>query len=60
MTSIQGLELSAWAIAGLTGNQLSAYIISKTHNYNILLIVLLVLYSIAMIISLTIKSNCNK
>lgn len=60
ISTIHGLCLSAWAVAGITGNQLSAYIISKTHNYNILLIVLLVLYSIAMIISLNIKSNCNK
>jgi OFA family oxalate/formate antiporter-like MFS transporter len=59
ISTIHGLALSAWAIAGLTGNQLSAYIISKTHNYNILLIVLLGLYTIAMIISLTIKPNCN-
>lgn len=59
ISTIHGLELSAWAIAGITGNQLSAYIISKTHNYNILLIVLLGLYTIAMIISLTIKPNCN-
>lgn len=59
ISTIHGLELSAWAIAGITGNQLSAYIISNTHNYNILLIVLLGLYIIAMIISLTIKTNCN-
>jgi OFA family oxalate/formate antiporter-like MFS transporter len=48
---IHGLCLSAWAIAGLTGNQLSAYIISKTHNYNNVLYILLILYIIAMIIS---------
>jgi OFA family oxalate/formate antiporter-like MFS transporter len=59
ISTIHGLALSAWAIAGLSGNQLSAYIISKTHNYNILLIVLLGLYTIAMVISLTIKPNCN-
>jgi OFA family oxalate/formate antiporter-like MFS transporter len=51
ISTIHGLELSAWAIAGLTGNQLSAYIISKTHNYNDVLYVLLILYTIAMIIS---------
>ncbi|NRU52624.1 OFA family MFS transporter [Clostridium beijerinckii] len=51
ISTIHGLELSAWAIAGITGNQLSAYIISKTHNYNDVLYILLILYTIAMIIS---------
>jgi OFA family oxalate/formate antiporter-like MFS transporter len=60
ISTIHGLALSAWAIAGLTGNQLSAYIISKTHNYNDVLYVLLILYTIAMIISFVlVKPNAK-
>lgn len=54
ISTIHGLQLSAWAIAGLSGNQLSAYIISKGGSYNFLLSILLVMYIIAMIISYSI------
>jgi OFA family oxalate/formate antiporter-like MFS transporter len=58
ISKIHGLELSAWSIAGLTGNQLSAYILTKTGSYNDVLYVLLVMYIIAMIISFVlVKSN---
>lgn len=60
ISTIHGLELSAWAIAGLTGNQLSAYIISKTHNYNDVLYVLLLLYTIAMVISFVLVKSSIK
>lgn len=53
ISKIHGLALSAWAIAGLTGNQLSAYIFSKTGSYNNILYVILALYIIALIVSFT-------
>jgi OFA family oxalate/formate antiporter-like MFS transporter len=51
VSTIHGLVLSAWGIAGITGNQLSAYIISHGGSYNDLLLILLGMYTIAMIIS---------
>ena len=53
ISTVHGLALSAWAIAGLSGNQLSAFIISKTDSYNNVLYVTLLLYIIAMIVSFT-------
>ena len=54
ISTIHGLALSAWAFAGLSGNQLSAFIVSKTQSYNNVLYVILALYTIAMIISFVI------
>lgn len=53
ISTVHGLALSAWAIAGLTGNQLSALIIAKTNSYNNVLYVILALYLVAMIVSYT-------
>lgn len=51
VSTVHGLALSAWAFAGLSGNQLSAFIIAQTGSYNMVLIVLMVLYLIAGLIS---------
>ncbi|MDN6730479.1 MAG: MFS transporter, partial [Alkalibacterium sp.] len=51
--AVHGLALSAWAFAGLSGNQLSAFIIKTTGSYNNVLYVTLALYILAMIISYT-------
>ena len=53
ISTVHGLALSAWAFAGLSGNQLSAFIITKTNSYNNVLYVTLILYIIAMIVSYT-------
>jgi OFA family oxalate/formate antiporter-like MFS transporter len=53
ISTIHGLALSAWAIAGLTGNQISALILKKTDSYNNVLIVILALYAVAMVITFT-------
>lgn len=53
ISKIHGLALSAWAFAGLSGNQLSAFIVSKTESYNNVLYVTGVLYIIALIICFT-------
>ncbi len=53
ISTVHGLALSAWAFAGLSGNQLSAFIIAKTNSYNNVLYVTLGLYIIAMIVSFT-------
>lgn len=51
ISTVHGLALSAWAFAGLSGNQLSAFIIAKTNSYNNILYVTLILYAIAMLVS---------
>lgn len=53
ISKIHGLALTAWAMAGLSGNQLSAFIYSKTGSYNYILYVLLILYIVALVISFT-------
>lgn len=51
ISQIHGLTLSAWAIAGLTGNNTSEIVLSLTNqNYSIVLIVQLCLYLLALII----------
>ncbi|AXI08075.1 MFS transporter [Oceanobacillus zhaokaii] len=52
ISTVHGLALSAWALAGLTGNQLSAFILEKTESYTIVLYVIVALFTIATFISL--------
>lgn len=52
ISTVHGLALSAWAIAGLTGNQLSAFILEKTHSYDIVLYVIMAFFTIATFISI--------
>ena len=58
ISTIHGLALSAWAWAGLTGNQLSNLIINKMGlGYTQLIAVVGILYCVSLIITLTIKKN---
>ena len=50
ISSIHGIALSAWAIAGLTGNQAADLIVKATGNYQDILIFTLALYAIAIAI----------
>lgn len=52
ISTVHGLALSAWAVAGLTGNQLSAVILEKTQSYDMVLYVIMALFSIATLISM--------
>lgn len=53
ISKIHGLALSAWAIAGITGNNMSEIILSKTNrSYDYILIATLILYIIALIIDI--------
>lgn len=55
ISKIHGLSLSAWAIAGLTGNNLSELILKITNNnYNYLFIITSILYFSALLISICI------
>ncbi|WP_317854113.1 OFA family MFS transporter [Chakrabartyella piscis] len=51
VSKIHGLSLSAWAVAGLTGNQISAFVIAKTGSYTNVIYVTLVLFCIALVVS---------
>jgi OFA family oxalate/formate antiporter-like MFS transporter len=53
ISQIHGIVLSAWAIAGITGNNTSAIILQLTNNnYDRVISVALILYSIALLISI--------
>lgn len=56
ISTIHGLALSAWAWAGLSGNQLSNLVINKLgYGYNELVTIIAVLYTISLVIALKIK-----
>ena len=58
ISKIHGLTLSAWAVAGITGNNMSELILNCTgRKYDYILIATLILYIIAFIISKTIVSE---
>ena len=58
ISTIHGLALSAWAWAGLSGNQLSNLIINQLGmSYEVLYIVLAALYLIALILTFSIPKN---
>jgi OFA family oxalate/formate antiporter-like MFS transporter len=52
VSTVHGLALSAWAWAGLTGNQLSAFILEKTQSYTMVLYVIMAFFAIATLISI--------
>lgn len=58
ISKIHGLALSAWAIAGLTGNNLSELILKyNNYNYKMLFMVTLGLYVLAFVISNSISDK---
>lgn len=52
ISTVHGLALSAWGFAGLTGNQLSAFVLEKTQSYDMMLYVILALFAVAALISI--------
>jgi OFA family oxalate/formate antiporter-like MFS transporter len=52
ISSIHGIALSAWAVAGLTGNQIADLIIEKTGNMQNILIFTLIMYAVALLIDI--------
>ncbi|RLQ92019.1 OFA family MFS transporter [Planomicrobium sp. Y74] len=52
ISTIHGLALSAWAFAGLSGNQLSSFVLAKTQSYDMVLYVIMALFTIATLISI--------
>ena len=54
ISKIHGLALSAWAVAGITGNNMSELILNFSgNNYNLILIAITVLYAVALVVCLT-------
>ncbi len=65
ISSIHGIALSAWAMAGLTGNQIAGMIVENSANaqvgYQNVLYFTLALYAIALVVDfLLIRPNRNK
>ena len=60
ISKIHGLALSAWAIAGLTGNNLSEFILSHTNNnYNTVISTVTILYSLSLVICVLMVKQKN-
>ena len=60
ISTIHGLALSAWALAGLSGNQLSNEIINKMNlSYEYLFVVLLILYIISFVMTFNLKNESH-
>lgn len=57
ISRIHGFVLSAWAFAGLSGNQMSAAIYSATGKYENVLIAIAVLYAVALVICLALVAK---
>ena len=73
ISAIHGITLSAWAFAGLTGNQMASWIVSKfgteievdgnmvnPTGYQAVLYVTIALYSVALILSLVLVKPTDK
>ena len=60
ISKIHGLSLSAWAVAGLTGNNMSAIILKHTgEKYDYILFATLALYAAALVICITMVKPKN-
>ncbi len=61
ISKIHGLALSAWAVAGITGNNMSEIILKSTNRtYDYILIATLAFYAAAMIICITLVKQNKK
>jgi OFA family oxalate/formate antiporter-like MFS transporter len=60
ISTIHGFALSAWAWAGLSGNQLSNLIINRMNlSYEYLFVVLLALYITSFVVTLNLKKSLH-
>jgi len=60
ISKIHGLALSAWAVAGLTGNNLSELLLSHFNNYNVIITTAAFLYGVALVICLSLVKNSKE
>lgn len=57
ISKIHGLSLTAWAMAGLVGNQISSFINIRTGSYIPVLVVLFGLYTFAVVVNTILRKN---
>ena len=59
VSTVHGLALSAWAFAGLSGNQLASFVVSHATAYSALIPIITVLYAVALasIIAVTLATK---
>lgn len=60
ISKIHGLSLTAWAIAGITGNQMSTFIKTQAGSYVNVLYVLFPLFAVGLAISIFVLNNRRK
>ena len=60
ISKIHGLSLTAWAIAGLVGNQISDTVHKITDSYNAVFWILAIVYGIELILALILKAKIKK
>ena len=52
ISSLHGIALSAWAFAGLTGNQIATLIVHKTGSFQNILVFTVIMYAIALLVDM--------
>ena len=57
ISKIHGITLTAWAIAGLVGNQISSIVFNIYQSYTPLFVVLVIIYIIQFILAIAIKNK---
>lgn len=57
ISTIHGVALSAWAFAGLTGNQITSFCLKCKFEYRQTIFVIMILYAIALYISYKVKQK---
>jgi OFA family oxalate/formate antiporter-like MFS transporter len=60
ISQIHGLALSAWAVAGLTGNNTSEILLNTTGSYQVVIAVATTLYAVALLICIFLVQNKKK
>ena len=60
ISQIHGLALSAWAVAGITGNNTSEIILNATGNYQVVITVATSLYAVALLICIFLVRSKRK
>lgn len=60
ISQIHGLTLSAWAVAGITGNNTSEIILNATGNYQVVIAVATSLYAVALLICIFLVRSKKK
>ena len=57
ISKIHGLSLTAWAMAGLVGNQISNFVYKINNSYQPVFVVLMILYAIAFGVAVALRKS---